>query len=101
MTHPSRHGEYKMPGGKLVVMDLDVEHGHLANVQLSGDFFLEPDSALDSLNRALHGQPETVDESELIASLRGALADDVMMYGISIEAIAVTVRRALNRESEE
>lgn len=101
MTRQSRHGEYKMPGGKLVVVDLDVEQGRLANVQLSGDFFLEPDSALDLLNRALQGQPESVGESELITSLRGVLADDVMMYGISIEAIAVTVGRALNRESEE
>jgi hypothetical protein len=100
----SRHGEYKMPGGKLVVVDLDVRQGHLANVQLSGDFFLEPDSALESINRALEGQLESADESELIAMLRNALGDDVMMYGISIEAIAITVGRAVdsgfNRESE-
>lgn len=100
----AKHGEYKMPGGKLVVIDLDVEHGRLKNVQLSGDFFLEPDSALESINQALEGQPESAGEDELIEVLRGALDDDVMMYGISIEAIAVTVCRAvnsaLNRESE-
>ena len=40
------HGEYKVPGGKLVVADFDVVDGVLAHVSLSGDFFLEPDEAL-------------------------------------------------------
>jgi hypothetical protein len=93
------HGEYKMPGGKLVVVDLAVHDGRLADVQLSGDFFLEPDSALDAINRALEGQPEHADEAALAASVRDALAADVMMYGLSPEAIAVAVRRALQGES--
>lgn len=93
------HGEYKMPGGKLVVIDLTLRDGRLADVQLSGDFFLEPDSALDAINRALEGQPEFADEATLAAAVRAALATDVMMYGISPEAIAVAVRRALHRES--
>ena len=40
------HGEYKEPGNKMAVVDLDVEDGQLANVYISGDFFIEPDSAL-------------------------------------------------------
>ena len=51
------HGEYKVPGGKLVVADFDVVDGVLANVSLSGDFFLEPDEALLEINRALTGLP--------------------------------------------
>ena len=94
------HGEYKMPGGKLVVIDLDVRDGRLANVQLSGDFFLEPDSALRAINAALEGQPEHVGETELANAVCDALAPDVMMYGLSPEAIAVAVRRALHREAE-
>jgi hypothetical protein len=94
------HGEYKMPGGKLVVIDLDVRDGRLADVQLSGDFFLEPDSALAAINRALEGQPGKASEAALAATVQAALADDVMMYGISPEAIAVAVHRALHTESE-
>lgn len=90
------HGEYKMPGGKLVVVDLEVRDGLLANVQLSGDFFLEPDSALGAINHALEGQPEHADEAELTTALQHALAADVMMYGLSAQAIAVAVRRALD-----
>ena len=51
------HGEYKVPGGKLVVVDLAVVDGALADVSVSGDFFLEPDEALEDINRALTGLP--------------------------------------------
>jgi lipoate-protein ligase A len=92
------HGEYKMPGGKLVVIDLDVRDGRLANVQLSGDFFLEPDSALRTIDAAMEGLSTETDEVGLAGTIRDALAPDVMMYGISPEAITVAVRRALQAE---
>jgi hypothetical protein len=94
------HGEYKMPGGKLVVIDLAVRDARLADVQLSGDFFLEPDSALKIIDAALEGQPVDADEITLAHAVRDALPADVMMYGLSPEAIAVAVRRALHREPE-
>ncbi|MFD7949350.1 lipoate--protein ligase family protein, partial [Streptomyces sp. NPDC059744] len=40
------HGECKLPGGKLVVVDLDVEGGALRNVRLPGDIFHEPHEAI-------------------------------------------------------
>lgn len=92
------HGEYKMPGGKLVVIDLAVRDGRLADVQLSGDFFLEPDEALHAIDAALEGQPTSADEAALAATVHDALAPGVMMYGLSPEAIAVAVRRALDAE---
>lgn len=94
------HGEYKMPGGKLVVADLNVHDGRLANVQMSGDFFLEPDSALETINRVLEGQLEDAGEAELSAAVQQALGATVMMYGISPAAIAVAVRRALQGNAE-
>ena len=93
------HGEYKMPGGKLVVIDLQVRDGRLVEVQLSGDFFLEPDGALDTINHALTGQPVDAGEAGMAASIQAALGTGVMMYGISPEAIAVAVRRALHMDS--
>jgi lipoate-protein ligase A len=92
------HGEYKMPGGKLVVIDLDVREGRLAHVQLSGDFFLEPDHALQAINRALDGLSVELDDDALAGVVRDALPPDTRMYGISVEAIAVVVRRALLAE---
>ena len=90
------HGEYKMPGGKLVVIDLDVHAGQLANVQLSGDFFLEPDSALIAINAALEDRHADMSQAALIGAISTALPAVAMMYGISPEAIAVAVQRALD-----
>lgn len=92
------HGEYKMPGGKLIVVDLTVIDGCLAQVQVSGDFFLEPDDALHAIDAALEGQSAQADEHLLAAAVRAQLAPGVMMYGISPEAIAVAVRRAIDEE---
>ncbi len=93
------HGEYKMPGGKLVVVDLEVRDGRLAGVQVSGDFFLEPDSALHAINRALEGLPQDADEAALATAIQHGLADDVMMYGLSAQAIAIAVRRAVDGDA--
>ena len=91
------HGEYKVPGGKLVVVDLDVRDGRLADVRLSGDFFLEPDDALPAINAALNGIPADATSKTMIAAIEAALPADAVMFGFSAEAVATVVRRALNR----
>ena len=90
------HGEYKMPGGKLVVADVAIAAGRLAQVAVSGDFFLEPDSALDAIDAALAGLPTDADEPALAAAVRSGLPAGVRMYGINAEAVAVAVRRAID-----
>lgn len=89
------HGEYKVPGGKLVVIDLDVENGRLINVRLSGDFFLEPAEALDTINHALCGLPAQASEEDIMAAVEAALPADAELFGFSPAAIAVVVQRAL------
>ena len=91
------HGEFKVPGGKLVVVDLDVEQGAIANFRLAGDFFLEPDSALEAINAAVNGLPETSDAKRIAATVRAALPDDALLLGFSPESVAVAVRRSLAR----
>ncbi len=88
-------GEYKVPGGKLVAVDVEVEAGRLARVAVSGDFFLEPDDALEDIDGALTGMPETATVTQLANAVQGALADDVTMVGFSPDAVAIAVRRAL------
>lgn len=94
------HGEYKMPGGKLVVADVLVDTGRLARVAISGDFFLEPEHALDAINQALTGLPQDADPQVLAAAVQAGLPAGVMMYGISAEAVAVAVRRAVDTGDE-
>lgn len=91
------HGEFKVPGGKLVVVDLEVRDRMLADVRLSGDFFLEPDDALPLIDAALTGLPAESDAKSIAAAVSGALPDGAVLLGFSPEAVATAVRRALQR----
>ena len=90
------HGEYKVPGGKLVVVDLAVDDGRMKRVQVSGDFFLEPASALDAINAAIEGMPADAGEDALTAAVAAALEPGTQMFGITPGGVAVAVRRALD-----
>ncbi|KUL36966.1 lipoate--protein ligase [Streptomyces sp. NRRL F-4489] len=89
------HGEYKVPGGKLVVVDLDVVDGALRGVRVAGDFFLEPDEALDAINGALEGAPADTDARGLAARIDAALPAGAVLFGFSGEAVGIAVRRAV------
>ncbi len=88
-------GEYKVPGGKLVAVDVEAVDGRLTPVAVSGDFFLEPDSALEAIDAALVGRPADSSVAALTAVVSGAIGDDVVMVGFTPEAVAIAVRRAL------
>ena len=89
------HGEYKVPGGKLVVVDFDVVDGVIRNPRVAGDFFLEPDEALADIDAALEGLPAASDAKQLSAAITAGLRPGAVMLGFSADAIAVAVRRAM------
>jgi lipoate-protein ligase A len=91
------HGEYKVPGGKLVVVDLEVVDGRISGFRLAGDFFLEPDTALEQIDAAVTGLPADADASAIAAAVRGALPEGAQMLGFSPEGVATAIRRALQR----
>ena len=95
-TNGPAHGEYKIPGGKLVVVDLSIVDRRMTAVQVSGDFFLEPASALDDIDTALEGLPVDTGEAALAAAVAAALGPQTQMFGITPEGVAVAVRRALD-----
>ncbi|QFG21026.1 biotin/lipoate A/B protein ligase family protein [Actinomadura sp. WMMB 499] len=94
------HGEYKVPGGKLVVADVDVVDGLLRGPRISGDFFLEPDAALDAINGALDGLPAGLDAHEIGARVQAALPAGTVLLGLTAEAVGIAVRRALAGASD-
>ncbi len=89
------HGEYKVPGGKLVVVDLEERDGRIADFRLAGDFFLEPDDALDVINAAVTGMPVTADAGAIADAVRGALPEGAQLLGFTPESVGTAVRRAL------
>ena len=94
------HGEYKVPGGKLVVVDLDVRDGRIADFRLAGDFFLEPDDALEAIDRAVTGLPSGADSATIVRAITAGLPEGTTMLGVSAEAVAVAIRRSLTRATD-
>ncbi|MGC4107938.1 MAG: biotin--protein ligase [Thermomicrobiales bacterium] len=95
------HGEYKTPGGKLVVVDFTVEDRHLRDVMVSGDFFLYPEEALASLSSALEGLDTGLPQDDYAERVRLYLGPDASLIGTSPEGIAIAVRRALDGFSRD
>lgn len=93
------HGEYKVPGGKLVVVDLENVDGTIQDFQLAGDFFLEPDDALESINAAVNGLSASSSAAEIAAAVKEALPEDANLLGFTPESVGVAVRRALKQAS--
>lgn len=91
------HGEFKVPGGKLVVVDLDVVDDAITNFRLAGDFFLEPDEALEDINTAVNGLPANSDAKAIAAAIQQSLPEGTVMLGFSAESVATAIRRALQR----
>lgn len=93
------HGEYKVPGGKLVVVDLSEQDGRIAEFRLAGDFFLEPDEALGAIDRAVNGLPVTASALEIGEAIKAGLPADAVLLGFTPESVGVAIRRALQHAS--
>ncbi|GAB3120345.1 lipoate--protein ligase family protein [Glaciibacter psychrotolerans] len=91
------HGEYKVPGGKLVVVDLEVVDATITGFRLAGDFFLEPDEALERINAAVNGLSADSDAATIAAAVRDGLPENAVLLGFSPESVAVAIRRALSK----
>jgi len=91
-------GEYKVPGGKLVAADVEIADGLMREVRISGDFFLEPDEALERIDAALTGMAEDADVARMSAAVRDAVGE-AQMIGFTPDAVAIAVRRAQGRAS--
>lgn len=95
---PTGHGEYKTPGGKMVVADVTVVDDHLRNVVISGDFFLYPEEVLAMMTNAIEGQPAAASRETLTTAVAAAVPPDAELFGFSPEAVAIAIRRALGHD---
>ena len=53
--------EYKVPGGKLLRAKAEAEAGKIKFLQVSGDFFMNPETDLEELEAELIGGPSDAD----------------------------------------
>jgi len=88
-------GVYKVPGGKLVTVELETENDRITNAHLAGDFFLEPEEALERINSALVGLSTSARVSQIGEAITVALDEDDSLIGFAPRDIGFAVRRAL------
>ncbi|MFH0884094.1 MAG: lipoate protein ligase C-terminal domain-containing protein [Candidatus Micrarchaeota archaeon] len=87
--------EEKVPGGKLVCVEVWAEGSKVKKVKITGDFFLHPEDAIDPLERALAGSPLSIDEAEVAARFAKALGD-AQLIGASCDDLARIFAKAVN-----
>ena len=93
------HGEYKTPGGKLVIVDFDVVEGRLSDVRITGDFFLYPEESFPLLHESLEGISSEMSESAISERVRLTIPQGTELLGTSAQGIAIAVLRALENET--
>ncbi len=72
--------DYKVPGGKMVRIQMELNGDRITNIRITGDFFLHPEEAIFELERALVGK--RVREGEIGSVVEKALSK-CQMVGIS------------------
>ncbi|MFT4186259.1 MAG: biotin/lipoate A/B protein ligase family protein [Micrococcaceae bacterium] len=91
------HGEYKVPQGKLVIVDFDVQDSKFKNFSLSGDFFLEPDEALDAINAAINGSSIEDSRERLTRYINDHVPRHTYFTGFKPNDVVSAIRRALGK----
>ena len=86
--------DYKVPGGKLLRVSVDVDEGMATRVRVAGDFFAHPESAFDEAEASLSGL-SAADLPE--AAHRAFSRPDLALYGLEARDIAEALRLALSQ----
>ena len=94
------HGEYKVPGGKLVTVDLDEEGGRIVHAHVAGDFFLEPDEALERIDSALEGLSIGARVGQIAAAIEARLLPSDTLIGFTARDVGFAVRRAVGASTK-
>ena len=86
---------YKVPGGKLLKVFLDVHDGKIADIKITGDFFMYPEEKINMLEDAMRGQG--LDENSLVENLDKVIEDEKLeLFGLDSAGIVTTIMMAAN-----
>lgn len=90
----------KVPGGKLVRIDLEVDGGKIARVKISGDFFLHPEDHIFAIEKGPVGLPANSSVEDIYQSFLRQVQEvgDMTLYGVSLQDMAETVFDAFNKD---
>ncbi|MBN1873227.1 MAG: biotin--protein ligase [Anaerolineae bacterium] len=75
--------DYKVKGGKLLRVRLNVDAGMIRTVRITGDFFMHPEDALETLEHSLIGIP--FQEITIRAQVQQFFNSEVQVIGAEVE----------------
>ena len=88
----------KVPGGKLVRLKVDFDKV-INSVQITGDFFLHPEEAVEKLERCLIGCAAAEPEARFAQKLNAAIAaNSITLIGVSAEDLARLTKKATEEQ---
>ena len=86
--------EFKVPGGKLLRARVETIKGKITFVQVTGDFFMKPETDLEELEELLLGSPTEQDTiRETVCAFFGERG--TVITGASPEDFALVINDAL------
>ncbi len=85
----------KIPGGKTIKIDVDVDDNVIRNIVVSGDFFAYPEERLEELENAIKGK--TISSAINIIK---SFSDKIILLGVSFDDIIELLNKVLNKVEE-
>jgi lipoate-protein ligase A len=84
--------EYKVKGGKLIKVTLEVEGDVIKNAKICGDFFLYPEDVIEHIEQALKGARSDSKLEQILAEV--VKRSGAQLLGFSVDDIAAAIRLA-------
>ncbi len=84
--------DYKVVGGKLLRVRLQVEEDVISSIKITGDFFMHPEAAIETLERMLCHIPLRADA--VASQVRTFFEADVEVVGAKVEDFVTVIMNA-------
>jgi hypothetical protein len=88
-----KSAEYKVPGGKLLAVEVEEKDGVLLHVKISGDFFMHPESTIVELEKMLCNSPVSELEDRV---KRFFYINNVSLFGVEPGDFVKVIEQAIN-----
>jgi lipoate-protein ligase A len=94
----TRKLDHKIPGGKLLRVEIELAAGRVEGLRVRGDFFAHPEEAFEAAEAELLGlEAADLARPDFVEAARRAFSrPDLILYGASADDIATTLGRALD-----
>jgi hypothetical protein len=93
-----QEASHKVPDGKMVKIKFRDNEGDVYDVEIRGDFFIEPPEKLHELQEKMEGLDVQASKNEICEKLEDVDAD---LIGFSREDVAEAFRKAVKGDSSE